>query len=102
MNELETAREEINRIDEAMAKLFEKRMKVCAGIATYKKERGLPVRDETREAALIERNRQYIEDAEIEAYYVPFLKNTIALSCAYQTELICGGEAADGSGEAAR
>lgn len=90
MNELENARKEINQIDEEMAKLFEKRMNACAHVAAYKKEHGLPVRDTAREAALIERNRQYIGDAEIEGYYVPFLKNTIALSCAYQTKLLSG------------
>lgn len=90
MNELENARKEINRIDEEMAKLFESRMKVCETIAAYKKERGLSVRDGAREAALIERNRQYIGDAKIESYYVPFLKNMIALSCTYQTGLMNG------------
>ncbi|MDO5444004.1 MAG: 3-dehydroquinate synthase [Eubacteriales bacterium] len=90
MNELENARKEINRIDEEMAKLFEERMKVCETIAAYKKERGLSVHDDAREAALIERNRQYIGDTKIETYYVPFLKNMIALSCAYQTRLMNG------------
>lgn len=100
MNDLEMAREEINAVDLEMARLFERRMEACARIAAYKKEHGLPVRDPAREEALLARNRKEIRNAEIEGYYLPFLKQTVALSCEYQEALI-GSENADGNkGEA--
>ncbi len=90
MSDLEKARSEINQLDIELAELFEKRMKVSAKIAQYKKEHGLSIRDEAREEALIEKNRTYIEDPAIESYYVQFLRNVINISCNYQSSLIKG------------
>ena len=49
MNELEKSRVEIDEIDREMARLFERRMNVCADIAKYKKEHALPIFDPARE-----------------------------------------------------
>lgn len=89
-DELLKQREIISLIDKEMAELFEKRMKACAGIAAYKKERGLSVVDRSREDFLIENNRSYISDPAIESYYVEFLKGTIGLSRRYQERLLSG------------
>lgn len=90
MSELDTARKEINRIDAAMAELFEERMRCCEQVAAYKKDAGLSIRDTAREEKLIEANRKHIQSADIESYYVQFLKNTIDLSCRYQSRLMHG------------
>lgn len=90
MSELERSRKEINRIDMEIAKLFEQRMRACSAIAAYKKENGLSIRDVDREAAMIQEYRNYIEDDQIRSYYVQFLKQTIDLSCKYQSALISG------------
>lgn len=90
MNELELARNQINEIDEQMARLFESRMKACETVAAYKKQNGLSIRDPEREKDLINRNRSYVQDENISSYYVRFLKNTIDLSCAYQSRLMNG------------
>ena len=90
MNELENARKEITRIDAEMARLFEERMSQCVQIAAYKKERGLSIRDAVREEALINRNCGLIRNPDVESYYVRFLKNTIDLSCRYQSRLMNG------------
>lgn len=90
MNELENSRKIINRIDTEMAHLFEERMKACQGIAAYKKERGLAIYDPAREAALIEKCAEEIQSPEIKSYYVQFLKNTMAVSRAYQSRLMDG------------
>ncbi|MDO4982975.1 MAG: chorismate mutase [Eubacteriales bacterium] len=90
MNELEIARKEINEIDEQMAKLFEARMKVCARVAHYKQSHGLSIRDRERENDLINKNRAFIGDPDINSYYVRFIRNTIDLSCAYQLRLMKG------------
>ncbi|OLA43890.1 MAG: hypothetical protein BHW36_02080 [Firmicutes bacterium CAG:24053_14] len=63
MNELETSRNEISRIDAEMAKLFEQRMQAAAVIAKYKKRHGLSVKDAVREKELIDRDRKLIENA---------------------------------------
>ena len=90
MNKLEMSRNEISRIDLEMAKLFEERMKVCEAIAAYKKECGLSIRDSARELDLINRNRKLIQSADVESYYVQFLRKTIDLSCDYQARIMNG------------
>ncbi|MBQ7584020.1 MAG: chorismate mutase, partial [Lachnospiraceae bacterium] len=90
MDELSKNREIIAGIDEEMAKLFEKRMELAAGIAGYKKEHGIPVKDRTREKNLIDRNRGFISKPEHEEYYVDFLKGMIDISCRYQERLLSG------------
>ena len=94
MSEMDQARQEINRIDEEMAGLFERRMKAVERIAQYKKENGLPVRDPGRENALIDRCRQLIRDREIEGRYVEFMRGLIDVSCGYQESLIHGRKVA--------
>ncbi len=90
MEKIEEARGKINRIDEEMARLFEERMRAAKEVAEYKMQHGLSVKDKTREAALIERNRGFIEDPVIEGYYVKFLEKEIELSCSYQQRLMSG------------
>ena len=88
MSKLDTARQEINRIDAEMARLFEQRMAAAKLVAQHKMERGLPIKDEAREAALIDRNSAYIVDDTIREYYVQFLRSTIDVSCDYQRRLM--------------
>lgn len=88
MSELDQIRENINDIDEQMARLFQRRMKMSAQAAAYKRERGLPVRDEERERALLSRNCERLTDAETAEYYVQFLRKVLELSCAYQSRLL--------------
>lgn len=90
MEELKTIRDEIQKIDAEIAKLFEKRMECSKKVACYKRTHGLSVKDEQREAELIEENRKFISDPDVESYYVQFLKNTMELSCRYQTKLLDG------------
>lgn len=90
MTKLENARQDINRIDKEMAKLFEERMQACAQIAAYKKENGLSVKDSAREAELIAKNKGLIEDSALTPYYTDFLKGVIDVSCHYQTALMSG------------
>lgn len=94
MNELENARLIINETDRDMAKLFSERMKAAKIIAAYKKERGLPVYDAEREAELIKRNCELIEDEELKPYYSDFIRKTIGISRDYQNYLIQGAKIA--------
>ena len=90
MNKLDKARKEINEIDKAMAELFERRMNAAKDVAEYKKENGLPVFDASREEEVIRRNSAYIENDDIKAHYVNFLKSTMNVSKEYQRKLLRG------------
>ena len=87
MNELENARKIINEVDAEMARLFEKRMQASEMVASYKKQNGLSILDATREAEVIKKNSEYIENQTVREYYVQFLKETMAISRAYQSRL---------------
>ncbi len=89
-NSLENARLEINRIDSEMARLFEERMKCAETIAKYKKDNGMPIFDPEREAELIERNSQFIENDSLRGDYVKFLSGVMAVSKGYQKRVIVG------------
>lgn len=87
---LDKARKEINKIDKEMAELFVRRMRAAEAVAEYKKERGLAILDETRENEVIRRNSSLVEDDKIREYYVNFLRDTMAVSRAYQSRLMEG------------
>ena len=90
MASLKDARKKINEIDKEMAQLFVKRMDAAREVAEYKKENGLAIFDAAREEEVIRRNSELVEDTEIRAYYVNFLKNNMAVSRAYQDKLMNG------------
>lgn len=90
MTKLDKERKKINKIDEQMAKLFEKRMQVSKEIADYKRYHSLPVLDKNREMQLIENNSKFVNDNIIREYYINFLKNTMELSKNYQARLMQG------------
>ena len=62
-NKLEEARKIINEVDSQMAELFVKRMRTAEMVYEHKKEFGLPILDQKREDAVIEKNSAFIEDA---------------------------------------
>lgn len=87
MDELIKAREEINRIDKEMADLFCQRMEAVKSVAQYKKERGLPILDATREEAVIKKNSAFVEDDVLRSYYINFLQNNMEISRNFQSRL---------------
>ncbi len=90
MSELQKAREIINRTDREMARLFEQRMDAARIVANYKKENGLPIDDFVREAEILKRNTEYIENPDYRSYYVSFLQSNIDLSKKLQHKLLDG------------
>ena len=90
---LDEARRTIDEVDRQMAGLFGRRMQAVAQIAAYKAERGLPIRDEAREAAVVERNSALV-DYEVRSYYQRFLEKEIEESCRYQRRLVQGARIA--------
>ena len=83
-NKLEEARKIINEVDSQMAELFVKRMRAAEMVFEYKKEFGLPILDQKREDAVIEKNSALIEDEVLKEYYHSYIKNLMSLSRAYQ------------------
>lgn len=90
MNSMDEARARIEAIDKEMATLFEKRMECSKFVAEYKKLNGLPVLDKNREKILIEKNVNYLNDSEVEAYYREFFNGLLTVSKKYQHKLIKG------------
>ena len=88
MNELEQARETIDRVDREMARLFEERMHAVEAVAHYKQQRGLPVLDAKREREVIARNLTHIRRDELRPLYRRFLEESMALSRELQATLL--------------
>ena len=89
-SKLDKARQIINEVDSKMAELFVKRMRAAELVFEHKKEFGLPILDQKREDAVIEKNSALIEDEVIKGYYIDYLKNVMAVSRAYQYRMQSG------------
>lgn len=91
MTELDAARRTIDEVDAEMARLFCERMRAVEAVAAYKKERGLPVLDASREEAVVAKNRARLPDADADRLgdlYEDFLRHNMALSRALQKRLL--------------
>ena len=89
-SKLEEARKIINEVDSQMAELFVRRMQAAEMVFDYKKEMGLPILDQKREDAVVEKNSALIEDEIIKGYYIDFIKNLMSVSRAYQHRMQSG------------
>lgn len=90
MDDLNKIREDINKVDVEMTKLFVERMGFCKEVAEYKKENSLPIYDAVREETLIKNNLELIADENIKPYYVNFIKGLLNVSKEYQRSLLTG------------
>jgi chorismate mutase/prephenate dehydratase len=88
MKKLDQLRIEINKIDEEMAKLFVKRMKVVEGIAKYKQSVGIKILDTAREKIVIEENSKRVTDEKLKKYYIKFLEKNMEISRDYQKSIL--------------
>lgn len=75
LNEL---RKEINEIDSNLAQLFEKRMEIVAKVAEYKIKNKIPVLNSEREAQVIEKNLEKLNNKslsnEMEAFFTDIMR----------------------------
>ena len=76
---IEDIREEIDRIDAEMAKLFARRMKASERILEYKKQNGADVCDPERERQVIYNGCRHVPE-ETAPYYREFISGVIGLS----------------------
>ena len=87
--ELEALRAQIDQIDRELLALFCQRMAVVAQVGRYKKEQGLPVRNQGREDEILARARDQVPAAMGDAA-CELLATAIRLSRAYQEEILQG------------
>lgn len=81
--DLEALREELDRVDEQMVQLFQERMALCAQVANYKKEHGLPVLAAGRERALLGRIGE-LAGPELAEYAQSVYRAILSVSRSYQ------------------
>ena len=84
MRTLEELRQEIDRIDREMVKLFEERMQVVTEVSEVKQAAGLPVLDASREESVVAKNTAYLTDPGLAGYYERLIRQIMALSREYQ------------------
>lgn len=89
---LDDAREEINRIDSEMARLFLRRMRAVALVAEYKRAEGVAVYDPERERQVIERNSALVPE-DMREYYAAYQNGVMSVSRMYQERLLSDGKA---------
>ena len=87
---LDEARKIINEVDSKMAELFVKRMRAAEMVFEYKKDYGLPILDQKREDAVVEKNAALIEDDILKGYYIDYIKHLMSVSRAYQYRMQSG------------
>ncbi len=85
-----SSRENINQIDQEMARLFEARMKAVEEVALYKKEVGMPIFDPKREEEVLSRGAERIGEENLKGYYTTFLRSVMEVSKSYQSRLMEG------------
>lgn len=77
---LNAMRRQIDAIDRQMARLFEERMQISRAIGEWKKATGKPVRDEKREAEMLDSHSQWLTDISLRESYRTFLQGILQLS----------------------
>lgn len=87
MRTLEESRNEIDKIDQQLVKLFENRMKTVGDIAEYKKEHNIPVLDTLRERSKLQKITQ-MSDERFREYILQLYSVIFGLSKSYQSQLL--------------
>lgn len=94
MKDMAEARTKIGEIDKKMADLFVERMECAKVIAEYKGRNGLQIYDAKREAELLAKNTDYIEELELRPFYRHFMQNMMDVSKSYQHMILEGAKIA--------
>lgn len=88
MDELQKARQTIDRVDRQMAELFCQRMAAVRQVAKYKALYDLPVLDAQREERVVKKNLAHVPDPELAPFYEAFIRTQMNLSRQYQAQLL--------------
>ena len=79
MKDLKELRKEITEVDNEMAELFVRRMRLVSSVADYKMQNALPVLDPGREAQVLEMGAARVPDEELRSYYISFLREVMTI-----------------------
>ena len=88
MEGLDDWRNKIDKIDYEIIKLFQERMELVANIARYKEENNLPIFQEDREKKVIEKNLNYVDNADMREYVKEFIQSLMDVSKKYQCKKV--------------
>jgi len=88
MNKLENARLEIDEIDKQLVELIERRFTCVQDVIAYKKENDLPIFDGDREAIIIHKNVERIQNEEIKPYFKNLYEEMLKISKQYQQMIL--------------
>lgn len=80
MEELDKLRKELDRVDEQMVTLFEKRMAIIRDVARVKKANNLSVLDASREEVVLQSRKEMLCDASLTTSLEGFYKHLMLLS----------------------
>ncbi|MEF9951450.1 MAG: prephenate dehydratase [Clostridium sp.] len=92
MSDLKNYRDEIDRIDNAILKLFNERMDMVLNVAEYKKKNNLEVLNRKREEEVIERHLNNQKDSKYKVEIEKFLKSVMEISRQCQRNYLLNGE----------
>ena len=92
MSELEEYRQEIDRIDAQLVRLFLERMEITGKVGAYKQVRGLPVMDAQRERQVIAAKTALTDDPARQADVAALYESIMGLSRRQQRQLVREGE----------
>ncbi len=84
---LNETRMKINQIDDEITKLFLTRMELVKEVIEYKKANNLPILDSTREASVISRVIDLIDNHQLDDYITRVFEVIMQVSKDYQNEL---------------
>ena len=87
MNELNDLRNNIDEIDDSIVKLLSERFDVVKNIAEYKKERGLEIFQQDREAAVLKRISDKVNNQEYKEYILKIYAVVLETSKSMQYKL---------------
>ena len=90
--DLSECRKEIDKIDKELVELFERRMNVARKVAEYKIENNLPILNEAREAEVIEKNINRLNNKEYSKLTEKFFTNLMELSRSLQGNMFNSNE----------
>lgn len=88
MNELDQYRKEIDRIDQELTALFEKRLEAVLKVGEYKIKHQLPILDASREEAVIQKNTDRLKNPAFEKEIADFYRSLMEITKETQERLM--------------
>ncbi len=82
--DLDTIRQEIDKIDDQIVQLLEERMHLVEGVVAYKKATGKPILDTKREEVIFEKVKSRVSNKKYEEAIVETFSDILKRSRNYQ------------------